>query len=66
MKRNVPKRERSIRVIGGIILLLIAANVFTGGIKTLIFLIGLILLITGAIGYCPLYSFLKSKGQKED
>jgi hypothetical protein len=59
MKANVSKRERSIRVIAGIVFLLLASNVFSGVIKTLSFIVGIILLLTGAIGFCPLYTLFK-------
>lgn len=55
LKDNVGKIDRVIRVIVGIILV---GNVFTG-LQSPIGWIGLILILTGLFGTCPLYSLLK-------
>jgi hypothetical protein len=52
MKINVHKLERTVRVVLGLGLL---SLVFVGP-KTLWGLVGLILLVTGLFGNCPLYS----------
>lgn len=54
MNRNVGPLDRSIRVILGLGLL---AIVFTGP-ETMWGYLGLIPLLTGISGYCPLYSLL--------
>ena len=63
-KSNTGKIDRIIRVIVGVLLV---GNVFTG-IQTPIGWIGLILIVTGAFGICPVYSLLgintKSMGEK--
>lgn len=63
-KNNVGKVDRIIRIVVGIILV---GNVFTG-VQTPIGWIGLILIVTGAFGICPLYSLLnintKTLGEK--
>ncbi|GHG88552.1 YgaP family membrane protein [Pseudodonghicola xiamenensis] len=51
MPRNEGTLDRAIRIIVGLILL---ALVFVGP-KTMWGLIGLIPLLTGVLGYCPLY-----------
>jgi len=53
-KSNTGKIDRIIRVIVGILLV---GNVFTG-IQTPIGWIGIILIVTGAFGTCPVYSLL--------
>ena len=53
-KSNTGKIDRIIRVIVGVLLV---GNVFTG-IQTPISWIGIILIVTGAFGTCPVYSFL--------
>ncbi len=55
LKDNVGKVDRIIRVIVGIILV---GNVFTG-LQSPIGWIGLILILTGLFGTCPVYSLLK-------
>jgi cadmium resistance protein CadD (predicted permease) len=54
MPRNEGTLDRALRIIVGLVLL---ALVFVGP-KTMWGLIGLIPLITGLIGYCPLYQIL--------
>lgn len=63
-KSNTGKVDRIIRVIVGVLLV---GNVFTG-LQTPIGWIGLILIVTGLFGTCPVYSLLgintKSMGEK--
>ena len=54
IKNNTGKIDRIIRIIVGVLLV---GNVFTG-IQTPIGWIGLILIVTGIFGICPLYSLL--------
>ncbi|TCS82489.1 YgaP family membrane protein [Tepidibacillus fermentans] len=58
MKQNVGTIDRIIRVILGVILL---ALLFTDISFRNFGWIGVIPLLTGAIGYCPLYSIFKIK-----
>jgi len=53
-KSNTGKIDRIIRVIVGVLLV---GNVFTG-IQTPIGWIGIILIVTGVFGTCPVYSLL--------
>lgn len=57
MNQNVGRVDRWIRIILGIALLSLIL-LLSGGIRW-IGLIGLIPLVTGIFGYCPLYSLLK-------
>ena len=63
-KNNTGKIDRIIRIIVGVLLV---GNVFTG-LQTPVGWIGLILIVTGVFGACPLYSLLgintKSLGEK--
>ena len=64
LKNNTGKVDRIIRVVVGALLV---GNVFTG-LQTPIGWIGLILIVTGVFGTCPVYSLLgmntKSLGEK--
>ena len=53
-KSNTGKIDRIIRVIVGVLLV---GNVFTG-IQTPIGWVGIILIVTGVFGTCPMYSLL--------
>jgi len=58
-EKNVGMIDRVIRIILGIILLyLFVVNMVAAPWSYLVALIGLILLVTGIIGTCPLYSML--------
>ena len=64
LKNNVGKIDRIVRVVLGVLLI---GNVFYA-LKNPIGWVGVILLITGIFGICPLYSLLglntKSTGEK--
>jgi len=64
LKYNTGKIDRIIRIIVGVILV---GNVFTG-LQTPLGWIGVILIVTGIFGTCPVYSLLgintKSVGEK--
>jgi hypothetical protein len=64
LKSNAGKVDRIIRVIVGVLLV---GNVFTG-LQSPIGWVGLVLIVTGAFGTCPVYSLLgintKSLGEK--
>jgi hypothetical protein len=64
LKSNTGKVDRIIRVIVGVLLV---GNVFTG-LQSPIGWVGLVLIVTGAFGTCPVYSLLgintKSLGEK--
>ncbi len=58
-EKNVGMIDRVIRIILGIILLyLFVVNMVVAPWSYLVALIGLILLVTGIIGSCPLYSMI--------
>lgn len=60
MECNVGGIDRGIRVIVGIILigLMILLGLYSQLIGIVIGIIGLLMLVTGASGYCPLYKIL--------
>jgi hypothetical protein len=64
LKNNAGKIDRIIRIVVGAVLI---GNVFTG-LQTPIGWLGVILVVTGLFGVCPLYSILgintKSLGEK--
>ena len=64
-KVNISPAERAGRVlagtvaaVAGIVLLTAATSFWTGMLETLLVLAGLDLLVTGAVGHCPLYQKL--------
>jgi hypothetical protein len=65
MKTNESNLDRIIRVVVGIILLtLYFTGTVTGGLGIVLIVLGAVALLTGAIGFCPLYALLKINTNK--
>jgi hypothetical protein len=65
MKTNESGLDRTIRIIFGIVLLGLYLLGYVGGGLGIVFVIlGAIALITGIIGFCPLYSLFKFSTKK--
>jgi hypothetical protein len=57
--------DRSVRVIGGAILLILGwTNIIPGSFGVFLKYFGLLPLVTGLVGFCPLYAILKFKTKK--
>ena len=55
MKRNVGTTDRAVRVIAGLAILV--AVIYAEGPLRWLGLVGLVPLVTGLLGYCPLYAW---------
>jgi hypothetical protein len=65
MPRNESLVDRVIRVVVGLVLLLLGfAGIVSGGLGLFFEIVGVLLVLTGAIGFCPLYALLKIKTYK--
>lgn len=65
MKINESGMDRILRVVAGIILIaLYLAGVVTGGLGIVLLIVGAVALLTGVVGFCPLYALLKIKTNK--
>jgi Inner membrane protein YgaP-like, transmembrane domain len=59
-KLNEANWDRIVRVVAGILLIYLGwAGVVSGGLGVLLLVIGAVLLLTGLVGFCPLYALLK-------
>ena len=58
MKRNESNQDRGIRAVVGIIALLVGLFAGGGFLRALLTIVGLVLVITAAVGFCPLYRLL--------
>ena len=58
MSKNEGNIDRVIRVIIGLIMLYVGFFVMTGIWGTVVGVLGLVPLITGAIGFCPIYTLI--------
>ncbi|MGC9287305.1 MAG: YgaP family membrane protein [Hydrogenobaculum sp.] len=59
MQKNMAMWDRIGRVVLGIVFILLAIK--HGGLLVLLGVIGLVFLVTAAIGFCPLYTVLGFK-----
>jgi hypothetical protein len=67
MKENVGTVDRSLRVVFGIALFFVGWLGSSGALSTVILVIGLVLIVTGLISHCPIYSILgKSTVEQPD
>ena len=64
MSANVGGIDRILRFVLGVILAAAGFFVMSGTLGVVVGIIGLILLVTGAIGWCPLYVPLKFSTRK--
>jgi hypothetical protein len=64
MKRNMGKTDRIIRGIVGIILVILGIMYMGIWYWNILFAIGVILLITAVIGWCPIYTLCKKSTLK--
>ena len=65
MKVNESGVDRIIRVVLGIILLALSfGSVVTGGLWIVVLVLGAVALLTGIVGFCPLYAMLKIRTNK--
>jgi len=65
MKMNQANWERIFRVILGIALIVIGFAVVGGTVGTILGIIGIVPLATGAIGWCPAWSLFKINTRRE-
>jgi uncharacterized membrane protein len=65
MKKNVGRTDRIIRIVLGAILLIKVLVLFSATFLTwLLIIIGIYLVITGILGFCPLYLLFKTNTNK--
>ena len=60
MKLNESNVDRIIRAVAGVVLLYLGfGGVLGGGLAIVADVLGVVLLLTGAVGFCPIYALLK-------
>jgi hypothetical protein len=65
MKLNESSADRVIRVIVGIVLLVLYfTGIMSGTLGIILLAVGALLVLTGLIGFCPLYALLKIRTNK--
>jgi len=56
--KNEGKTDRIVRFFLGLVFLILGFTVFTGTLSTVAYVLGVIMLITAATGFCGLYKLL--------
>lgn len=65
MKSNMSGLDRVLRVFFGIVLfVLYFTGVISGTLGIVLLAVGVLLLLTGLLGFCPLYALLKIRTNK--
>jgi hypothetical protein len=60
MKLNESNIDRILRVVAGIVLLYLGfGGVLSGGLAVVADVLGVVMLLTGAVGFCPIYALFK-------
>jgi hypothetical protein len=65
MKLNEASWDRIARVGAGVGLLALSATVFSGVLVAVGVIAGLILTVTGAVGWCPIYAALRIGSRRD-
>jgi len=65
MKLNQSNTDRIIRAVAGVVLLYLGFGVLAGGLAIVADVLGAVLLLTGALGFCPIYAILKLSTLKQ-
>jgi hypothetical protein len=65
MKLNESNIDRIIRAVAGVVLLYLGFAVLAGALAIVADVVGVVLLLTGAVGFCPLYALLKLSTLKQ-
>ncbi len=65
MKTNVGSIDRVLRILVGIALVVVGFVVIGGTVGIVLGVIGLVPLLTGLIGWCPLYLLFKRSAGKQ-
>lgn len=61
---NESNADRALRLVAGAALLFLGFAVLGGAISVVAIIVGAILTITGAVGFCPIYALLKTGTRK--
>lgn len=61
---NESNGDRIARGVAGVVLLALGFTVLNGAFAAIAVVVGLILVVTGAVGFCPIYAALKTGTRK--
>ena len=61
---NESNADRAFRVVVGVVVLVLAFTALNGALAVVAGIVGAILTVTGAVGFCPIYAVLKTGTRK--
>ncbi len=65
MKANEASWDRIVRVVLGAVLLFLGfGSTISGALGVIVGIVGVVLVVTGLVGFCPLYALLKFNTNK--
>ncbi len=64
MKNNMGSLDRGVRIVVGLLLVGAGALLWSGLLQILAVVVGIVLLLTSIVGYCPIYDVLKMDTSK--
>ena len=66
MSANEASWDRIVRVVLGAVLLFLGfGSTISGALGVIVGIVGAVLVVTGVVGFCPLYSLLKIRTNEE-
>ena len=66
MKKNISNPDRIVRAIAGLVIVFFYLNgTITGTLGTILAIVALVLIVTGAVTFCPLYAMLGISTRKK-
>jgi len=63
-KQNESNLDKKIRLVVGVVSLLLAIFMFTGTIQIIVFIVGVLAIVTGLTGFCLLYELFGIKTKR--
>ena len=66
MKKNEASWDQIVRIIAGAVLLYLGFGPVGGGWGVVLVVLGFVLLITGALGFCPIYWITKFRTRHDN
>lgn len=63
-KQDESNLDKKIRIVVGVVSLLLAIFMFTGTIQIIVFIVGVLAIVTGLTGFCLLYEMFGIKTKR--
>ena len=64
VEKNVGNTDRIVRAVVGVVLILLAIFMLTGALQIIVGILAVVMFVTAAMNFCPLYTLLKMNTNK--